>query len=124
MNGLQEHSRTVVSVEGLWREKPLEQVVPPSAQLADYTDEGGRIAFADLERKVVDRAIAWQTASAAKPSRPWPKRIAWLAAGTAAWVLASLGVRQVFGSGAALLEAVLLILILGAVIGRIALSES
>jgi len=123
MNGLQEHSRNVVSIEGLWRETPHEPVAQPSAQLDDYTDEGGRIAFADLERKVVERATAWQ-AAAAKPSSPWPKRIAWLAAGTSAWVLACLGLRQVFGSGATLLESVLLILILGAVIGRIALSES
>jgi hypothetical protein len=123
MNGLQQHRQNVVSIEGLWRAKPLEQVVQPTAQLADYTDEGGRVAFADLERKVVDRAIAWQAASVAKPSSPWPKRVAWLAVGTVAWGLACVGVRHVFGSGATLLESVLLILILGTVIGMTILSE-
>jgi len=117
-----------VSVEGLWRQTSTEQVSQTRSQLDGYTDEGGRIAFADLERKVVDRAMARQAASAAKPSQklsgPWPRRVAWLAAGTVLWVLARLGVRYVFGDGAMLLEYVLLILILGAAIGMASLSEA
>lgn len=127
MNGLQEHSRNVVSLEGLWREKPLEQVKQPSAQFADYTDEDGRIALAELHQRVMGRATATQSVPSGnmpqKLASPWGKRLLWLAAGTVAWGLACVGVRHVFGNGATMLEAVLLILILGAAIGMASLSE-
>jgi len=113
MNGLQEHSRNVVSVEGLWREKSDEQALQ---------------AFADRQRKVVDRAKAWQVGSVQKPphklSVAWLKRVVWFAVGTVAWGLACFGVRHVFGSGAILLESVLLILILGTAIGLTSVPES
>ena len=128
MNGLQEHSRHVVSVEGLWREKPLEQVEQPSAPFADYTDEYARIAVAELHRRVTDRATAIQSVPSGnapqKPANRWGKRLLGLSAGAAVWGLSCLGLRLVFGSGATLLEAVLFILLVGSAIGLTIASES
>jgi len=63
-----------------------------------------------------ERAVP--TARAARTrSRRWRKRAVWLGVGTVVWILACVGLRQVFGDGATLLEYVLLVLILGSVIG-------
>jgi hypothetical protein len=101
-----------VSVDGLWREKPAEQVSHAAGRLGHFTDNG------PMAERVLPAAKSPQT-----PSRAWMKRVLWFTFGTAAWVLACVGVRHVFGSGAILLESVLLVLILGTVIGLTSLPE-
>lgn len=120
MNGLQEQKRDLVSVEGLWRQTSGEQVMQTKGQPDGHSDEGRRVAFADLERRVVDRAVAAQSVSAAKTARslsgPWT-RVLWLVAGTVAWIPVCFTLRNAVGGQETLLEYLLLALVWGTIIG-------
>jgi len=87
-----------VSVDGLWQQKAAEP------------------------HRMAAQALPAATAPQ-KRSRAWRKRVGWVALGTVAWFLARLGVREVFGDGATLLEYVLLVLILGSIIGLTSRSD-
>ena len=97
-----------MSVDGLWHPKS-------AGQVSHATDRRGY--FTDNERQPTATPALPAARAHQKRSRGWRKRALWLGIGTVVWLLACVGVRQVFGDGATLLEAVLLVLILGTVIG-------
>jgi hypothetical protein len=120
MSGLQEQRRNVAGVEGLWRETPDGQGQQSVRQPGGDSDEGRRLALAELERRVPGRATdepsVPEEEATHKGLGPW-KRVLWLTAGTVAWVPMALALRDSLGGQTTLMEYVLLALIWGTVIG-------